>query len=136
MVVSKKSEVKSVTTEIIDSEIVEAIEDKQINDVSIAGQDIEVPYIAPESVVESTPVRPVTQFKYADSPFPETCTWLDAHGLDPENVGVGGISKGGYRNLMDEDRNWPFTAAEVDELWAIYDAELNAVDEEEGTVGE
>lgn len=134
MVVAKKSEV--VKVEITDPAVVEAIEEGQIDDVSIAGQDAEVPYMAPESVVESTPTRPVAQFKYADSQFPETCTWLDAHGLDPENVGVGGISKGGYRNLMDEDRNWPFTAREVDELWAIYDAELNAVDEEEGTVGE
>lgn len=134
MVVAKKSEV--VKVEITDPAVVEAIEEGQIDDVSITGQDAEVPYMAPESVVEGTPVRPVTQFKYADSPFPETCTWLDAHGLDPENVGVGGISKGGYRNLMDEDRNWPFTAREVDELWAIYDAELNAVDEEEGTIGE
>lgn len=74
--------------------------------------------------------------EYENSPFPQTCSWLKAHGLDPENVGIGGLSKGGYRNLLDEDRNWPFTSQEIDVLWDIYQYELNNQDETEDTVGE
>ena len=85
----------------------------------------------PRATVES--VRPnIVAKEYRFSPIPKTCQWLELHGLDPNVVSLTVLNKGGFTTVQGDQRKWPFQPAEIDELIALYESELNTPTEPTG----
>ena len=127
---------KAATTETTTEDVVETpTETPEANVVPAEAEAPVAPTTPVEEPVAPTPpprataesVRPnIVAKEYRYSPIPKTCQWLELHGVDPSIVSLGIFNKSGFTTLQGDHRNWPFPTAEIDELIALYESEMNA----------